>query len=275
MFTKNRSPIDIFLKLITYISVIITTLILFFVVGYILVTGVPHLSLSLFSFENTTENISALPGIITTLYVIVIALSISLPLGIFTAIYLVEYANISNWYVKVIRVTTETLAGIPSIVYGLFGMLFFVTYLRWGFSLLAGSFTIGIMILPLIIRTTEEGLMSVPNGFREASFGLGAGKLDTIFKIVLPSASKSILGGIILAIGRIVGESAALVFTAGTIVQIPKSIFSSGSTLSVQMYILSGEALHMDEARAIAVILLLVVVIINLITNKLVKREGR
>ena len=155
---------------------------------------------------------------------------------IFSAIFLVEYSGKGNKFVEVIRLTTETLSGIPSIVYGLFGMLFFVNTLDWGFSILAGAFTLSIMILPLIMRTTEEALKSVPDSYREGSFGLGAGKLRTVFRIVLPSAVPGILAGVILAIGRIVGETAALIYTAGSVAQIPKSVMGSGRTLAVHMY---------------------------------------
>ena len=174
---------------------------------------------------------------------------------------------------EVIRLTTETLSGIPSIVYGLFGMLFFVNALGWGFSLLAGAFTLSIMILPLIMRTTEEALKAVPDSYREGSFGLGAGKLRTVFRIVLPSAVPGILAGIILAIGRIVGETAALIYTAGTVAQVPSSVFGSGRTLAVHMYNLSSEGLYMDQAYATAVILLVLVVGINALSGVIFARK--
>ena len=175
----------------------------------------------------------------------------------------------------VIRLTTETLSGIPSIVYGLFGMLFFVNTLGWGFSLIAGAFTLAIMILPLIMRQTEESLKSVPDSFREGSFGLGAGKLRTVFRIVLPSAVPGILAGVILAIGRIVGETAALMYTAGTVAKVPSSIFGSGRTLAVHMYNLSSEGLYMNQAYATAVILLILVVGINTLSGVIAKRLAK
>ena len=175
----------------------------------------------------------------------------------------------------VIRLTTETLSGIPSIVYGLFGMLFFVNTLGWGFSLIAGAFTLAIMILPLIMRQTEESLKSVPDSFREGSFGLGAGKLRTVFRIVLPSAVPGILAGVILAIGRIVGETAALMYTAGTVAKVPNSIFGSGRTLAVHMYNLSSEGLYMNQAYATAVILLILVVGINTLSGVIAKRLAK
>ena len=203
---------------------------------------------------------------------VLLALAIATPLGIFAAIYLVEYASRDNKIVGVVRVTADTLSGIPSIVYGLFGMLFFVTYLKWSYSLLAGSCTVAIMILPLIMRTTEEALLSVPDSYREGSFGLGAGRLRTVFAIVLPSAIPGILAGIILAIGRVVGETAALIFTAGTVAEVPSSVFDSTRTLAVHMYNLSSEGLYMDQAYATAVVLLVLVMAINAFSNWVAKR---
>ena len=242
-------------KGLVYAAAILTFTVLLFLIGYILVTGIPHLTPSLFSLHYTSENVSMIPAIVTTVEMTALALL----LGLFTAIYLNEYAKRGNKLVGVIRVTTETLSGIPSIVYGLFGMLFFVTRLHWGYSLIAGAMTLAIMILPLIMRTAEEALMSVPDSFREGSFGLGAGRL---FRIVLPAAVPGILSGIILSIGRIVGETAALIFTAGTMAQIP-GLTQSGRTLAIHMYVLSGEALHMNEANATAVVLLIVVLLMN------------
>lgn len=258
-------------------SAFATFSILFAIIGYILIKGVPYLKPSLFALEYTTENVSLFPAIITTLIMTFLALLIACPLGIFTGFYLIEYAKSGNKLVEIIRLTTETLSGIPSIVYGLFGLLFFVTALGWSFSMAAGAFTLSIMILPLIIRATEEALLAVPDALREASFGLGAGKLRTIFKIVLPSAMPGILAGIILAIGRIVGETAALIYTAGTVPQIPKNLFSSGRTLAIHMYSLSSEGLYTNEAYATAVVLLIVVIGINgassLIAKKLWKGD--
>ena len=184
----------------------------------------------------------------------------------------IKYAKKGNKLVQVIRITAETLSGIPSIVYGLFGMLFFVNTLKWGFSVLAGAFTLSIMILPLIMRQTEEALKAVPDSYREGSFGLGAGKLRTVFRIVLPSAVPGILAGVILAIGRIVGETAALIYTAGTVAQVPKNVLGSGRTLAIHMYMLSSEGLYMNQAYATAVILLILVVVINTLSGMIAKR---
>ena len=221
------------------------------------------------------EKCSVIPAAINTVIMAAISLLLAVPFGIGSAIYLVEYAKKGNKLVKVIRVTAETLTGIPSIVYGLFGMLFFVTALKWKFSILAGAFTLAIMILPVILRTTEEALLSVPDSYREGSFGLGAGKLRTIFKIVLPAAVPGILSGVILATGRIVGETAALIYTAGSVAKIPSSVFSSGRTLAVHMYLLANEGLHVNQAYATAVILLILVIAINALSSFIAKKISK
>ena len=258
-------------KGLVYAAAVITFAVLLFLIAYILINGIPNLKLSLFEWTYNSDNVSMMPAIITTVEMTLLALVIAVPLGLFTAIYLNEYAKRGNKLVGIIRITTETLSGIPSIVYGLFGMLFFVTQLHWGYSLIAGGMTLAIMILPLIMRTAEEALMAVPDTFREGSFGLGAGRLRTVFRIVLPSAMPGILSGIILAIGRIVGETAALIFTAGTMAQIP-GLFQSGRTLAIHMYVLSGEGLHMNEAYATAVVLLVVVLLMNALSAFVAKK---
>ena len=268
----RKSPLSLVLFLLVTISAVITAFVLFFLIAYILVKGVPHLTPELFSWTYNSENVSMLPSIVNTFLMTLLSLIIATPMGIFSAIYLVEYAKRGSKIVKVVRITAETLSGIPSIVYGLFGMLFFVVTLHWGYSILSGAFTLAIMILPLIIRTTEEALKSVPDSYREGSFGLGAGRLRTVFRIVLPSAVPGILAGVILAIGRIVGETAALIFTAGTVPEIPESLFDSVRTLSVHMYNLSREGLYVDQAYATAVVLLLVVIIINSLSNFVAKK---
>ena len=233
--TYLKHPGSFVVFLLVMLAAVITFAVLIFLIVYILVNGLPHITPSLFSLEYSSENASVVPALINTVIMTLLSLIIAIPFGIFSAIFLVEYAGKGNKFVEVIRLTTETLSGIPSIVYGLFGMLFFVNTLGWGFSLLAGAFTLSIMILPLIMRTTEEALKAVPDSYREGSFGLGAGKLRTVFRIVLPSAIPGILAGIILAIGRIVGETAALIYTAGTVAQVPTSVFGSGRTLAVHM----------------------------------------
>ena len=270
---KKRFYYKAFLmKSLVGLSALLTFLILLFIVGYIMAKGIPYLTPSLFSLKYTSTNVSLMPSLISTLAMTLLALFFSVPVGIATAIYLVEYAKRGNKLVEVIRITAETLSGIPSIVYGLFGMLFFVTFLGFDYSLLSGALTLGIMILPLIMRTTEEALKSVPDSYREASFGLGAGKLRTIFKVVLPSAVPGILAGVILGVGRIVGETAALIYTAGTVAQPPSGLFSSVRTLSVHMYVLSGEGLNVNQAYATAVVLLLIVLLINAISGFFAKK---
>ncbi len=275
---------DYLLTAATYLSAFLTIAVLFYIIGFILVKGVPYLKPSLFSFEYNSENVSLMPAAISTFVITLMSLAAAIPIGVFSAIYLTEYAKRGNRAVALIRITTETLSGIPSIVYGLFGLLFFVGTLGWGFSVIAGAFTLAIMILPLIMRSTEEALKSVPDSYREGSLSLGAGKLRTVFKIVLPSAVPGILAGVILAIGRIVGETAALIYTSGTVAQIPKGFDianndffwqSSARTLSVHMYALSSEGLHTNEAYATAVVLLVIVVIINTLSAIVAKRVGR
>ena len=261
--TKGRKIESIILRVLIYAAAAITFAVLLFLLAYILINGLLNIKPSLFSLEYNTENASLMPALINTVIMTLLSLVIAIPFGIFSAIFLVEYAKKGNRFVGIIRLTTETLQGIPSIVYGLFGMLFFVTALGWGYSILAGAVTMSIMILPLIMRTTEEALKAVPDTYREGSFGLGAGKLRTIFRIVLPAAVPGIMAGVILAIGRIMGETAALMYTAGTVPDIAATPMSSGRTLAVHMYNLSSEGLYMDQAYATAVILLVVVVAMN------------
>ena len=266
------------LKGLVFASAALTFLVLFFLIVYILVHGIPNLTPQLFAWKYTSENASMLPSIINTLIIVILSLVIAVPLGIFSAIYLVEYAKRGNKLVGIMRITAETLTGIPSIVYGLFGALFFVSTLKWKLSLMAGACTLAIMVLPVILRTTEEALMSVPDSYREGSFGLGAGKLRTVFKVVLPSAIPGILSGVILAIGRIVGETAALIYTAGAATKVAGGLFESGRTLAVHMYSLSREGLHTDQTYATAVVLLIMVLLINgasgLIAKKFEKASG-
>ena len=275
MKSYKRTPLSLVLFLLVCASAVITVGVLLMLIGYILVRGIPNLNLALFAWKYTTENVSMLPALINTILMVLLSLLIAAPIGIASAIYLVEYAKRGNKFVEIIRLTTETLQGIPSIVYGLFGALFFVKALGWGLSLLAGAFTLAIMILPLIMRTTEEALKSVPDSYREGAFGLGAGRVRTVFRIILPTAVPGILAGIILAIGRIVGESAALIFSAGTIAAVPASVFDSARTLSVHMYCLYSEGLYTDQAAATAVILLLIVIAINWVSNFVAKKITR
>lgn len=263
------------LRALVYIAALLTFGVLICLILYILIKGVPNLSADLFNPVYNSENVSLFPALVNTITMTLLSLVIAVPLGVFSAIYLVEYAKRGNKIVGVVRLTTETLQGIPSIVYGLFGFLLFVTTFSWGYSLLAGAFTLVIMILPVIMRTTEEALKSVPDSYREGSFGLGAGKLRTVFKIVLPSAVPGILAGVVLAVGRIVGETAALIYTAGTVAQIPPNLLGSGRTMAVHMYALWSEGLNTNQSYATAVVLLVIVVLLNSASSALAKKISK
>ena len=268
----KRRPGSFIMFLLTWLAAIITAAVVVIIVAYILIKGIPNLKPSLFALEYNSENVSMLPAIINTVTMTLLSLALAVPIGVFSAIYLAEYAKRGNPLVKVVRVTTETLAGIPSIVYGLFGYLIFVIACHFGLSMLSGALTLAIMILPTMMRTTEEALLSVPDSFREGSFGLGAGRLRTVFRVVLPSAVPGILSGIILSIGRIVGETAALIYTSGTVAGIPQDLMHSGRTLSIHMYALLSEGLYMEEAYATAVVLLVMVLFINMLSGLIAKR---
>ena len=259
----KKHPKAVALRILVTAAAALTVLVLFSLVFYILIKGIPNLKPSLFEWKYTSKNASMMPAIINTITMVLMTLLIAVPFGIGSAIYLTEYAKRGNKVVPVIRMTTETLSGIPSIVYGLFGYMAFVRWLDWRYSLMAGIITLAIMILPLIMRTTEEALLAVPDSYREGSYGLGAGRLRTIFRVVLPSAMPGILSGVILGVGRIVGETAALIYTAGSVTGVPDSLMSSGRTLAVHMYALLSEGLYTDEAYATAVVLLVLVFIIN------------
>ena len=267
MLQYKASPLSLVLRILVTAAAILTVAVLLFLVAYIVIMGLPNLKPSLFELEFTSENASLLPALINTVIMTVLSLVVAVPVGIFSAIYLVEYARRGNKLVGVVRITAETLSGIPSIVYGLFGYLFFVISFGWGYSMVGGALTMAIMILPLIMRTTEEALMSVPDSFREGSFGLGAGKLRTVFRIILPSAMPGILSGIILGIGRIVGETAALMFTSGSVAKVAIDPMDSGRTLAVHMYNLLNEGLAREAAYATAVVLLVLVVGINALSS--------
>lgn len=273
---RCRHPLSFIVFILIILAAVITVGAMLFIVAYILIKGIPHLSSEMFEFTYNSENLSMMPAIINTLIMTVLTLIIAVPVGILSAVYLVEYAKRGSKLVSVIRITTETLSGIPSIVFGLFGYLAFVIATGWRNSLIAGALTLAIMVLPTIIRTTEEALIAVPDSYREGSYGLGAGKLRTIFKIVLPSAVPGILSGVILSIGRIVGETAALIFTSGTVAAVPQKLTDSARTLAVHMYCLMTEGLYTGQAYATAVILIVMVLIINglsgLIAHKIAKR---
>lgn len=273
--------------LLVHLAMLLTVGVVVVIVCYILITGIPNLKLELFAWTSTTVNKSMMPALVNTLCMTVLSLLMAVPVGVGGAIYLTEYAHRGSKLVKLVSLTSETLAGIPSIVYGLFGFMFFNIALGWGYSMLAGSVTLAIMILPLILRNTQEALLSVPDSYREGAFGLGAGKLRTVVRIILPSAMPGILAGIILGIGRIVGESAALLFTSGTgkdnlmmgqtgnfFQDLTAPLFQSTRTMSVHMYVLMNEGIkdNMQAAQATAVVLLVMVVGINAASSYLAKK---
>lgn len=287
---KVHRASSILLRAAVYVGACATALVLLFLVGYILAKGVPYLTPSLFVWEYTSDNVSCMPALVNTLIMAALALVMAVPVGVGSAIYLVEYAPRGSRFVRVVRLAAEVLQGIPSIIYGLFGALFFVGALQWRLSLLAGACTLAIMVLPVIMRTTEEALLAVSDSYREGGFGLGAGRLRTVFRCVMPSALPGIFGGIVLALGRCVGEVAALIFTAGTIAQIPDfaggfasgglvglgaEFFDSTRTLAVHMYVLANEGLHVNETYATAVVLLVVVVLLNSLAGFAVKRMSK
>ncbi len=276
-----KNPLSLVLMIFVILSAVFAMGVLLFIIGYILINGIPNITAEQFEWKYTPENQSMTPAIINTLIITVLTLLAAVPIGIFAAVYLAEYSKKGSKPVKAIRLAIETLSGIPSIVFGLFGYIVFYLKLKWDYSILSGVITLAIMILPLIIRTSEEALSAVPDSCREGSFGLGAGKVRTVFTVILPSAFPGIMSGIILAIGRIVGESAALIFTSGTANSLPESMTGAGSsaaTLTVHMYIQSNEGLHTNQAFASAVILLVLTFLINLasdaIERSIAKKRG-
>lgn len=268
----KKNPLSLTLRILVTLAAVITIGVLILLIGYILIKGLPYLKPSMFAWKYTSDNVSMMPAIINTITMTGLSLLIAVPLGVFSAIYLVEYAKRGNKLVGVIRMTAETLTGIPSIVYGLFGFLLFVIACKFSYSIIAGALTLSIMVLPVVLRTTEEALKAVPDTFREGSFGLGAGRLRTVFKVVLPSAVPGIVAGIILSVGRIVGETAALIYTSGTVAGVAENLLSSGRTLSVHMYALSSEGLHVDQTYATAVVLLIMVIGINALSYLAARR---
>ena len=263
---QNRSAL--LMRAAVWFSAAVTMAALLFIILYILIKGIPHLTPELFAWTYTSDNVSLMPALINTLSMTALSLLFAVPAGIGAAVYLSEYARRGNRLVSVVRITAETLSGIPSIVYGLFGMLLFGSTLHLGYSMLSGALTLAIMILPLIMRTTEEALCSVPDMYREGSFGLGAGRLRTTLCVVLPAAVPGILSGVILGVGRIVGETAALMYTSGTVEKIA-GLMDSGITLSVHMYRQASEGLYTEQAYATAVVLLALVLMINLLASRL------
>lgn len=272
-----RNVKSIIFRTLTYISIALTIFMMLAIVIYIFAGGIEHITPELLFGDFSSENPSMKFAIITTVILVLLSLLISVPIGVGCAIYLTEYAKSGSKVVRLIRLATETLAGIPSIIYGLFGALFFGTALNMGYSILSGVLTISIMVLPTIIRTSEEAIKSVPLLYREGSFGLGAGKLRTIIKIVLPSAANGIFSAIMLSVGRMVGETAALIFTLGSVAQMPKSIMDSSRTLAIHMYISTrdGGMAGRNVAFATGAVLIVIVVAINIFTLYLSRKAGK
>lgn len=272
---KSQDFLSLFLRALLYLGVFFTLSTVALMVGYILFKGIPHLNASLFEWEYSSLNASMTPAIINTIFMILLSLLFALPFGIFGAIFLQEYAKSTSraqqMIVGLINLASQVLVGIPSIVYGLFGFLAFVIYFKMGVSMLSGALTLAVMILPLILTATQESLKSVPLHYKEGSFALGAGKLRTIFVVLLPCAMSGILSGVILSIGRIIGESAALLYTSGSVAKVA-GVEDSGRTLSVHLYALLSEGQYIEQAYATAVILLFIVVGINLISNLAIKK---
>lgn len=264
----------ILLKIFAFVAALIAVFALIFILLFILIRGIPHLKPSLLFGKFTySGSPTILPSIVATLMMVLLSSLISFPLGVFTAIYLNEYTKKNNVFVKIARVAVDILGGVPSIIYGLFGMLLFTQFLKLGTSILAGSLTISLMTIPTTVRATEEALKAVPNSLREGSFALGGGKLRTIYKVVLPSALPGILSAVILGIGKMFAESAPFLFTMGaSLKSMPRNYFSSGATLAVALFALAREGQHINEAYATACILIFLVLAINLIATLLVNK---
>lgn len=285
LYAKRRRTSDAVLKALIYLAAGITVVVLLGIIGYILVNGVPYITWKFISTpysEIDPELKGILPMIINTMYIVVITLLISAPIGICSAIYLTQYAR-QGKLVRAIRFTTEVLSGIPSIIFGLFGYTVFCVLFRLQVSILAGCLTMTICILPTIVRTTEESLLAVPGSYKEGAMALGAGKLRVILGIVLPCAMPGVLTAIILAVGRIVGESAALLFTSGIGYSMPKGFFrqimTSGRTLTLHLYQTAREASTPDAmniAFGTAAVLLILVFILNRLASllsRMLKKE--
>lgn len=277
---QARQRKDNMLQTFVWLSAGLTVGFLFWVIWYILSNGLQFVNWDFVTgdYSRTGDSQGIFPMIVSTIYMVIASIAVAAPLGIMTAIYLTEYAKVGSKLVKVIRFCTESLAGIPSIIFGLFGMTFFVTILGLGFSILSGALTLSILILPVIIRATEEALMAVPQTYREGSYALGSSKIYTIWRLILPSATPGILTSVILSIGRVIGESAPVFLTAGMVARIPESLFDSGRTLTVHLYKLTTELFTIDEwnqAYGTATVLIVVVLLINMLTKLIASRFNK
>jgi phosphate transport system permease protein len=273
--SKMRQGKDNLLRGLLWFCAFLSVAVLIMIVGYIFYKGAHLISFDfIFGDYSPTGGGGIWPMIVTTIYTIVISLIIATPIGILAAVYLQEYAK-QGRLVKVIRFATESLTGIPSIIYGLFGAVFFVTTLKLGMSILAASLTLTIIVLPVIIRTTEESLKTVPPTYREGSLALGTTRLQTLYKVILPSAMPGILSGIILSIGRIVGESAAIFLTAGTVAAMPEGLLSSARTLTVHSFLVTQESGDIELAAAVGIVLIVIILAINLIATYISKKLNK
>ena len=277
MATKlnSRQTKDMLLRSLLWGAAALSVAVLVIIVGYIFYKGISYINIDfIFGDYNPSGGGGIFPMIVTTILMIVISLLIATPIGILAAVYLQEYAK-QGRMVRIIRFATESLTGIPSIIYGLFGAVFFVIYLKLGMSIIAASLTVSIIVLPVIIRTTEEALKTVPQSYREGSLALGTTKLQTLYKVILPSAMPGILSGVILSIGRIVGESAAIFLTAGTVAAMPDSIFSSARTLTVHSYLVTQESGDIGLAAAIGIVLIVIILCLNLTATWISKKLNK
>jgi phosphate transport system permease protein len=270
-----RQMKDAILRILLWGAAALSVAVLVVIVGYIFYKGISYISLDfIFGDYNPVGGGGILPMIVTTILMIFLSLLIATPIGILAAVYLQEYAK-QGRMVRLIRYATESLTGIPSIIYGLFGAVFFVIYLKLGMSIIAASLTVAIIVLPVIIRTTEEALKTVPQSYREGSLALGTTKLQTLYKVILPSAMPGILSGVILSIGRIVGESAAIFLTAGTVAAMPDSIFSSARTLTVHSYLVTQESGDIGLAAAVGIVLIVIILVLNLTATWISKKLNK
>lgn len=277
MATKlnSRQTKDMLLRGLLWGASALSVAVLVVIVGYIFYKGITYINLDfIFGDYSPIGGGGIFPMIVTTILMIFISLLIATPIGILAAVYLQEYAK-QGRMVRIIRYATESLTGIPSIIYGLFGAVFFVIYLKLGMSIIAASLTVSIIVLPVIIRTTEEALKTVPQSYREGSLALGTTKLQTLYKVILPSAMPGILSGVILSIGRIVGESAAIFLTAGTVAAMPDSIFSSARTLTVHSYLVTQESGDIGLAAAIGIVLIIIILVLNLTATWISKKLNK
>lgn len=270
---KNQRQEAALIRLTVFTAAALTFAVMFMILFHIVCKGICGLGEEgLFDIKYNSENVSMMPALINTVIVTILSLLLAVPTGVFGAVYLTEYAKKGSIIVRAIRIGEDTLAAMPSIIYGLFGYGLFVISLGWGYTMISGVITLAVMVLPIIMRTAEEALTAVPGSYREAGFGLGAGKVRTVFCLLLPSAMPGIISGISLATGRIAGESAALIFTAGTYPSLPYSLFSSTRTLSVHIYALMTEGMYEEQAYAAALVLIIVISVINAGSHLLMKK---